>query len=231
MIERSIEAGVPFGWVTGDEVYGKSSELRWWLEEQGHPYVLAVASNQYVWGGIRQWTAKQVLGMLAHEDWRHLSAGEGSKGQRMYDWEFVRINGKPHEDWQRWLLFRRSPTDGEISYYLVAGPETTSLEEMARIAGTRWTIESDFELAKGEVGLDHYEVRSWHGWYRHITLSMLALAYLVTMRHQAMEPKKGGIQGRGTLRSRMTRFKRQRARADRIMKLRRAREQNQTTVK
>lgn len=213
LLERAFSASAPEGWVTGDEAYGKNGELRRWIEEQGRPYVLAVASNQYVWCGIEQRQVKQVLEILPPDAWWTLSAGAGSKGERLYDWAAVRINGVPRPSWHRWVLFRKSLADGEIAYYLVAGPAEAPLEEMVRVAGARWAVETDFEQAKQEVGLDRYEVRSWHGWYRHITLSMLALAYLVIMRHQAaaQAPEKGGFPSSGAKRSRMVKFKRKQA--------------------
>jgi SRSO17 transposase len=99
---------------------------------------------------------------------------------------------KGDNGWQRWLLARRSLSDhDEVSYYVVGGPKQTTIEEMARVAGTRWAIEESFETAKGDVGLDHYEVRSWKGWYRHITLAILAHAYLTVMRAKAVGEKTG----------------------------------------
>ncbi|HVK94069.1 MAG TPA: IS701 family transposase [Noviherbaspirillum sp.] len=181
MIERAVAAQVPFAWITGDEVYGDNRSLRVWLEQQGLHFVLAVRCNQYVWPDVNgQMTVEQLATTVAPQDWATLSAGDGAKGPRLYDW--VRI---PLLSWQmageRWLLLRRSRSDGKLAYYVCYVPSDTDLQAMVRVAGTRWTVEECFEATKGEVGLDHYEVRSWHGWYRHITLAMIAHAYLAAL--------------------------------------------------
>jgi hypothetical protein len=122
---------------------------------------------------------------VSHDSWSRLSAGDGAKGPRLYDWACVPFRGA-REGWQKALLLRRSlerPT--EVTFYLTLAPEGTPLATLVRIAGTRWTIETCFEEAKGEVGLDEYEVRSWTGWYRHVTLAMLAHAYLALVRRHA----------------------------------------------
>jgi SRSO17 transposase len=185
MIERAKTAGVPFAWLTGDAVYGNDRRLRVWLEQQDLHFVLAVASNQHVWPNFSgQKTVAQVAAMAQAQDWTRLSAGEGAKGPRLYEW--LRI---PLLSWQmpgeRWLLLRRSLTDSELSYYVGYVPPGTDLATMVRVAGSRWTVEECFAAAKGEVGLDHYEVRSWHGWYRHMTLAMAALAYLAVLCAQS----------------------------------------------
>jgi SRSO17 transposase len=111
---------------------------------------------------------------------------------------------KGSDGWQRWLLARRSLSDpAEVSYYVVGGPKRTTIEEMARMAGTRWAIEESFETTKGEVGLDHYGVRSSVGWYRHITLAMLAHAYLTEIRVKAEDEKAGGEKKRREQKSKM----------------------------
>jgi SRSO17 transposase len=185
MIERALAAGVACQWVTGDTVYGNDWRMRTWLEKQGLSYVLAVPCQyQIFYEGARQW-ASEVLARLPEKAWQRLSAGAGAKGERLYDWAAIPL-GEVDERRRRWLLFRRSlsqPT--ELAYYVVSAPKVTALAEMARVAGTRWTIEESFETAKGEVGLDHYEVRSWEGWYRHVTLALLAHAYLTVTRSRA----------------------------------------------
>jgi SRSO17 transposase len=194
MIERALEGGVPFGWVTGDAVYGSDSHLRGWLERREISYVLAVTSQYRVfYEGARRWVS-EIGEMLPQEAWKRRSAGAGAKGERLYDWARIPL-GEAREARQRWLLFRRSVSDPtEVAYYVVSGPEKTSLEEIVGVAGTRWAIEESFESAKGEVGLDHYEVRSWDGWYRHITLAMLAHAYLTVVRARAVSEAKADKQ-------------------------------------
>jgi SRSO17 transposase len=188
MIERAIAAGVPFSWVVGDEVYGNDRRLRVWLEQQHRPHVLAIKATEALWAWVAgqgpvQVPARDLATVLPAEDWQRLSAGAGSKGERLYDWARWRLLRLQEHPWDHWLLVRRkisNPT--ELAYYVVFGPAETSLETLAQVAGQRWKIEECFEAAKQEVGLDEYEVRSWHGWYRHITLSMLALAFLAVMR-------------------------------------------------
>jgi SRSO17 transposase len=188
MIERAVTASMPFAWVTGDAVYGNDRRLRVWLEQQDLHFVLAVAGNSHVWPDLSgQKTVAQLAAMAQPQDWVRLSAGDGTKGPRYYEWQRL-----PLLSWQmlgeRWLLLRRNLTDGKLTCYVCYVPPDTDLQTMARVAGTRWTVEECFAAAKGEVGLDHYEVRSWHGWYRHMTLAMAALAYLTVLCAHAKEP-------------------------------------------
>jgi SRSO17 transposase len=192
MIERALTAGVPAAWVTGDSVYGDDRRLRLWLEAQPHAYVLAVSGKEYVWLGGQQRQVKTVLAALPADGWTRLSAGAGAKGPRWYDWRWLPLAPPLPPAWRRWLLVRRSindPTD--LTAFVVFVPQTTTLAEAVHVAGTRWTIESCFEAAKGEVGLDHYEVRSWTGWYRHITLAMWAYALLTVLRAANLPPEEG----------------------------------------
>lgn len=191
MLERAFKAGVPAKWVTGDSVYGNDWRMRSWLDERKQAYLLGVTSQYRIFTGEQRQWAKEVIAELAGENWQACSSGEGSKGERCYEW--VRLEIRNIDDgWQRWLLARRSLSNRqEVAYYVVGGPKQTTLEEMARVAGSRWAIEESFETAKGEVGLDHYEVRSWVGWYRHITLVMLAHAYLTVLRARAAGEETG----------------------------------------
>jgi SRSO17 transposase len=195
MLERAFAAQLPIRWVTGDSIYGDDRRLRIWLEEQEHAYVLAVSRKDYVWIGWRQRQVKTLLAKLPEEGWERLSAGAGAKGPREYDWLRLPIGSGLQELGRRWLLIRRSISEEQdLTAYVVFAPLETALETLVLVAGTRWTVESDFETTKGEVGLDHYEVRSWVGWYRHITLAMWAHAVLMMIRAAAAEaglPKKG----------------------------------------
>jgi SRSO17 transposase len=187
MLARAFTAGVPATWVTGDSVYGNDRRLRLWLEAQPRAYVLAVSGQEYVWLGWRQRQVNTLLAALPEEGWTRLSAGDGAKGPRWYDWHWLPLAEPLEPDWRRWLLVRRSVSDpADLTADVVFAPQRTTLEEVVRVAGTRWTIESGFEAAKGEVGLDHYEVRSWTGWYRHITLAMWAYALLTVLRAGAI---------------------------------------------
>jgi SRSO17 transposase len=195
MLAQAVQAGVAARWVTGDSVYGDDRRLRMWLEEDVHAYVLAVSGKEYVWRGWRQRQVTTMLATLPADGWTRCSAGAGAKGPRWYDWCWVPLAPPIHPAWRRWLLVRRSrsqPT--ELTAFVVFAPQATSLAEAVHVAGTRWTIESSFEAAKGEVGLDHYEVRSWTGWYRHITSVMWAYALLAVVRARHLQelplPKK-----------------------------------------
>ncbi len=210
MLERALDTGVPTRWVLADEVYGGDFKLRSALEGRHQRYVLGVASNRYVWVGFHQLRVDELIRELGEDAWERLSCGEGSKGPRLYDWAQAKLNC-PVEGWERWALCRRSIADpDELAYYLVFVPAGTSLDEVARTAGRRWTVEEAIEEAKSDVGLDQYEVRSWRGWYRHITLSMLAHAYLAVARTGAnYEEAKGGALRPGEASS-LAEFKRKR---------------------
>ena len=188
MLKRAFEAGVPARWVVADTVYGTARGLRGWLEEQGRSYVLAVPSTKGIYHEERQRQARTVAKRLPQEAWFRASAGKGSKGERLYDWACVPLPDPDGAEKKRgrWLLVRRSIGDpSELAYYLAYGPKETLAEELIRVAGTRWQVEDCFEQAKGEVGLDEYEVRKWEAWQRHVTLSLLAHAYLAVLRSEA----------------------------------------------
>jgi SRSO17 transposase len=204
MLARAFTAGVPAKWVTGDSVYGDDRRLRMWLESCPQAYVLAVSGKEYVWLDRQQRQVKRILAALPEDGWARLSAGDGAKGPRWYDWRWLPLADPPDPAWRRWLLVRRSVADPtDLTAYVVFAPQEAVLAEVVRVAGTRWTIESGFEAAKGEVGLDHYEVRSWTGWYRHITLAMWALALLAVLRAGtiAVEAFKKSLAARGNQRS------------------------------
>jgi SRSO17 transposase len=185
MLERAFTAGVPAGWVTGDSIYGSDGKLRHFLEERGQAYVLAVTKAQAVWYGLEQQSVETLSAAVSDSLWQTLSCGQGAKGERLYDWSLLMLpRWLPVEGFFAAVLTRRNLNDGELAYYLVFAPLDTPLATLVRVAGSRWKVEDCFELAKGEVGLDQYEVRHWSGWYRHITLSMLALAFLTIIRHR-----------------------------------------------
>jgi SRSO17 transposase len=205
MLERALYARVPCRWVTGDSVYGSDRRLRLFLEEQNVAFVLAITSNEPLMVGLGEYDrpAKMVQGIAA-EEWQRLSVGDGAKGPRLYDWAWVplwRLQITEEDRAQgHWLLVRRSldglneadapDSPGELTFYVVFAPrEGTRLESLARVAGTRWRVESCFESAKGDCGLDQYEVRKWNAWYRHITLSMMVQAFLVVARGDGQQEK------------------------------------------
>jgi SRSO17 transposase len=184
MLERALVAGVPAAWVTADSVYGDVKYLRVWLEARPIGYVLAVSGKDTVReGGWRQRRISEYLADPPTEGWERLSAGDGAKGPRWYDWLRLPLAAPLVAGWRRWVLLRRSVADPtELTAYVCFCPAATTLAELVRVAGTRWTVEICFEGAKQEVGLADYEIRSWHGWYRHITLAMLALGFLAALR-------------------------------------------------
>jgi SRSO17 transposase len=195
LLERAFAAGVRATWVTADSIYGGVYALRHFLEEREQPFVLAVPSTQRV--GLTA-KAAQVVASWPEDVWERLSAGEGSQGPRWYDWGCMSM---PWRDapagMTHFLLARRSVRQPEeVAYYFVFGPTTVTLPQLALVAGTRWQVEQAFELAKGEVGLDEYEVRTWTGWYRHVTLALFALAYLTVVRQRAQDPQRKRQKGR-----------------------------------
>ncbi|CAA9371666.1 MAG: Mobile element protein [uncultured Chloroflexia bacterium] len=200
MLERAFKAGIPAAWVTGDSVYGGDWTLRRELTERAQPYVMAVKSTQSLWvwedGAPLQRPIRDVVARVAAEDWVPLSAGDGSKGPRLYEWCWGVVRASAfQEGWMEWWMARRSLSDPtDIAYYLVCAPAATTLQMLVHVAGTRWAVEESLETAKGEVGLDQYEVRKWKGWYRHITLALLAHAFLTVTRAEVVgsDDQKGG---------------------------------------
>lgn len=201
MLNSAFEHGVQAGWVTADSVYGSDRTLWLWLARRRQPFVLGVRSSERVWlidadGRRRHRTVAQAAAGLTDDDWQRHSAGDGTKGPRWYDWAWRPIAGVRQDDWGHWLLVRRSVSDpAELAFYLVGGPRNVTLEQALRVAGRRWTIEACLEEAKGETGLDEYEVRHWHSWHRHITLSMLAHAFLASSRQVANAALAGSAGG------------------------------------
>lgn len=196
MIERALDAGVPCGWVTGDAVYGGDRRLRVWLESRHQAFVLAVACNELLWWqGPDYVRAETIAQAQPARAWQRCSAGNGAKGERLYDWALVPLwrlqLDEEERRWGHYLLIRRSLSEPrEHAYYVVYAPrDRASIAQLVPVAGRRWEIEVGFEAAKGECGLDHYEVRRWQGWYRHITLSLLAHAVLVALRAQAQKKR------------------------------------------
>ena len=183
MLERAFNAEVPVAWVTADEVYGSDRKLRLWLEEQQQAYLMAVSTAEPIWIDFEMHKVDSLVATVEETTWQRISCGDGTKGPRSDDWVRIRFNCPDAPGWERWLLVRRSiSAQKDLSYYVVFAKSGTSLEQMVSVAGTRWTIETSFETAKDEVGLDHYEVRSWSGWYRHITLALLAHTFLTVTR-------------------------------------------------
>jgi SRSO17 transposase len=197
MIERALEAGVPFAWAAADSVYGVGGVEKV-LRQAGKGYVLGVTGTHPFrsWGKKPGWsgTAETIAASLPPSAYLRLSAGAGTKGPRLYDWAYLELAdleaegmgypGSP-EVWTRGLLIRRSLADQSLAFFTTWCPKGTPLAVLVRVEGCRWAIEDGFETTKNELGLDHDETRSWHGWHRHVTLVMLAFALLVVIRHRA----------------------------------------------
>jgi SRSO17 transposase len=195
MLERAVEAGVPFAWFTADEAYGQNPGLRGWLEESDIAYVMATRCDDEVASGLHTTTRVDTLiAKVRPGAWQRRSCGDGAHGPRIYDWVSVPIR-RPFAHGRRgWVLARRSVSDPtEIAYYVCFGARGTRLRELVRVAGARWAVEESFQTAKNEVGLDQYQVRRYDAWYAHITLAMLAAAFLVGVR--AVEAAKDVAKG------------------------------------
>ncbi len=196
MTERAIAAGVPFSWVVGDTVYG-TGEVEMALRRAGKGYVLGTAAtqpfNSWINKPLVSGTAEEIAQDLDASAWQRLSAGEGTKGARLYDWAYLELADLEADEfnptlsgtWTRGLLIRRNLADGALAYFSTWCPAGTGIETLVTVEGSRWTIEDAFETAKNELGLDHNETRSWHGWHRHASLVMLAFAVLARVRQQA----------------------------------------------
>ena len=120
----------------------------------------------------------------------------GTKGERLHDWCYLELadlkadrlqasGTAPEALWTRGLLVRRHINSGDLAFFSTWCPAGTVITTLATVEGHRWSIEDSFETAKNELGLDHNETRSWHGWHRHVSLVMLAFAMLAAIRHQA----------------------------------------------
>ena len=191
-MRRALASPLPVAWVTADAAYGQDNRFRRMLETSGVGYVLAVPKSQFSLAGPR---IDRAFEQAPDQAWERRSCGAGAKGQREYDWAAVQLRPVAEYDHQdgvlirrRWALARRSVSrPDEIAYYLGYAPLDVAVDELVRVAGARWAIEECFQAAKNECGLDQYEVRRYVGWYRHITLAMLAHAFLTAMSARAVE--------------------------------------------
>jgi SRSO17 transposase len=186
LIAATLDAGARCAWVLGDAVYGSDYQLRRLLQDRRQPYVLAVRSNHHLHfidtEGVQRTDPAALADAQAPEAWSTLAAGEGSKGLRLYDWARIQIPWTCDDDFEHWVLIRqRRHEPDQRAYYLAFAPKGTTLAELAGAAGLRWTIEECFQRTKDDLGLDHCEARSWHGWHRHMTLCMTAAAFLAKL--------------------------------------------------
>ena len=196
MINRAIATDVPFSWVAADAVYGVG-DVEQALRRACKGYVLGVKSDHHFgsWGTKPPvaGTAAEIARNLEPCAWQRLSAGEGTKGARLHDWaycELADLDADEYDEtksglWTRGLLIRRNIADGDMAFFTTWCPAGTAIESLVSVEGHRWAIEDSFETTKNELGLDHNETRSWHGWHRHVSLVMLAFAMMATIRHRA----------------------------------------------
>ena len=205
MIGRAITADVPFSWIAADSVYGVGA-IEQDLRRAGKGYVLGVSSAHsfHSWGKtpVIGGTAAEIAATRTPADWQRLSAGSGTKEPRLQDWCYLQLADLEaetetelnihHGEWTRGLLIRRHISNGELAFFSTWCQAGTAIETLVTVEGHRWSIEDSFEAGKNELGLDHNESRSWHGWYRHVSLVMLAFAMTATIRHHANQciPKK-----------------------------------------
>jgi SRSO17 transposase len=198
MLARALDAGVPAAWITADEAYGQDYKFRTWCEKRRIGYVVAVPRSQTIPAGAGSSRADHAASLAPPSAWKRRSCADGAKGPRLFDWAVASVSAGDDTPpgWGRWLLVRRqiltddqaaAGKEPELAYYLCAGPPGTTDDQLIRVAGARWAIEECFQTAKNEVGLDHYQVRRYDAWYRHITLAMLAHAYLAVTA--AIAPK------------------------------------------
>jgi SRSO17 transposase len=203
MIQRTLAAEVPFSWVAADAVYGVG-DIELVLRRACKGYVLGVKSDHHFgsWAGkpLVAGTAEEIARDLEPDTWQRLSAGEGTKGARLHDWaycELADLDADEYDEtqsglWTRGLLIRRNISDGDLAFFTTWCPAGTGIQTLVAVEGRRWAIEDSFETAKNELGLDHNETRSWHGWHRHVSLVMLAFAMMAVIRYRAndMTPPK-----------------------------------------
>lgn len=184
MIKHAYENNMMFEWVAGDSVYGADRNIQNYLEEKDKKYMFAVSGKEYVWIGFRQYSVKEIREQLDENNWTRISTGNGTKGEKIFEWQSIAVNCADNSH-RKYLIFRRSLSDKqEIRGFIAYGTCETRIEEFVKTAGIRWTIEMNFAEMKGETGLDQYEVRSYDGWHKHITLSCIAHAFLTVLREQ-----------------------------------------------
>jgi SRSO17 transposase len=194
MLQRLLDNNIEIGWFTADEAYGDNPGLRAWLETQRVNYVMAISCDTRFATPTGPVRADDLAASAPKRGWQRLSCGAGSKGERLYDWLLIDPGADSHP-----LLVRRSISSGELAYYIVHTRHPVPLAELIRVVGSRWGVEETFQFGKNETGLDHYQVRRYDAWYRHITLSMLAAAFLtITAHRERIRTQKGAPQVRTT---------------------------------
>jgi SRSO17 transposase len=209
MIQEATAGNIRYTWVTGDCVYGDYTEIRTWLENNMKCYVMNISGKAYVWRGYKQESISSIIKSLPEEGWFEASCGDGSKGARIYDWIILPINPGCIEGFKRFLLIRRNKSNpDELQAYICFAPEDTPVKKFVEVAGSRWTVETCFKESKSEVGLDQYEVRSYDGWYKHITFACIAIALITVLSSRSFDTKT--IQEHDPVSSSLDEFKKKR---------------------
>ena len=197
MLGRAFGAGVPARWVVADSSYGRLHSFREWLEERGRPYVVMVPKTNSVPLGGRRKKVELHVERLPEDAFSEVRPARDGGGRRPWEWACLDLAPDPEKGMRRWLLVRRSTDDPEdLGFYQAFGPEGTTIEELVRVCQDRWAVEQCFAEAKGEAGMDHYEVRRWDAWHRHVTLCLLAHAFLVVVRLAARGEEDAGRGGK-----------------------------------
>jgi SRSO17 transposase len=199
MLERAFEADVPARWVVADSFYGRSHAFRRWLEERGRPYAVMVPKTNAVPLGGRKKMIERYIERLGEDAFSEIRPAQDTGGRGLWEWACMDLAPDSKRGMRRWLLVRRSPDDPEdLGFYQAYGPEGTTVEELVKVCQDRWAVEECFAEAKGEVGLDRYEVRRWDAWHRHITICLLAHAFLAVTRCAAIVEERSRKRGIST---------------------------------
>jgi SRSO17 transposase len=195
MLKRAFATGVPSRWVVADSFYGRSHGFRSWLERRGRPYAVMVPKTNAVRCRGRRKKIEQLALLVPEEAWAMIAAREEDSGERrLWEWACLELSTDPGKGMRRWLLIRRSPEDPEdMAFYQAYGPKETPAHELVKVCQKRWQVEDCFAEAKGEVGLDHYEVRKWDAWHRYVTLCLLAHAFLAVTRLAARDEEEADV--------------------------------------
>jgi SRSO17 transposase len=197
MIEKALDAGVPASWVAADEVYGNDPKLRAALARRKTGYVLAVAKTHQIDTKAGKKKAIDLAVTLPDHAWNRISAGQGAKGERLYDWAIIETTDTVDDETlpgHHYLLLRRAISTGEHAFYRAHSARRAPLARFVRVAGIRWAVEDDFQSDKELAALDEHQVRRWTSWHRWTLLSMLAYAFLaVTTANARKTPSAPGL--------------------------------------
>jgi SRSO17 transposase len=207
LLERSTSA-LPFGWIAGDDEFGRCSAFRAALRQRQWRYVLDVPCNTLIrdlneepalgrrvppWRRVEDWAKTQ-----PSRRWRRLELGDGAKGPKVVRvleaWVQTKNEAGRGGTWERLVVIRTVADESQVWYTLSNARVEVPLSKLAFVHGRRHGVEEMLQTGKGEVGLAQYEVRSWMGWHHHVTLSLLALWFLI-LEKQELGKKNPGVDG------------------------------------